>query len=111
MTEAATIVTRCLIPEFDGAIFSLKWKEALWDRYYTAAEHEKPHPDLRQIDWDAVRNTKDIDVCVFRIASSIQDVEYIKLWLTYHNFEVVGLSRRVSKKYVPSYETDPTYFL
>ena len=28
---------RCLIPDFDGAIFSLEWKEALWDRFYTAA--------------------------------------------------------------------------
>jgi hypothetical protein len=24
---------RCLIPDFDGAIFSLEWKEALWDRF------------------------------------------------------------------------------
>jgi len=22
---------------FDGAIFSLEWKEALWDKYFTAA--------------------------------------------------------------------------
>lgn len=27
--------TRCLIPEFDGAIFSLEWKEALWARFVT----------------------------------------------------------------------------
>ena len=27
----------CLIPRFDGAIFSLEWKEALWDKYFTAA--------------------------------------------------------------------------
>jgi hypothetical protein len=24
--------TRCLIPDFDGAVFSLKWREALWDK-------------------------------------------------------------------------------
>ena len=29
------IYIRCLIPDFDGAIFSLEWKEALWDRFYT----------------------------------------------------------------------------
>jgi len=29
--------TRCLVPAFDGAIFSLEWKEALWDKFYTAA--------------------------------------------------------------------------
>jgi len=33
----------CLIPGFDGAIFSAQWKEALWDRYATAA----PRPRTR----------------------------------------------------------------
>jgi hypothetical protein len=28
---------RCLIPGFDWAIHSLEWKDALWDRYATAA--------------------------------------------------------------------------
>ncbi|MBN2974255.1 cytochrome c [Roseomonas aeriglobus] len=28
---------RCLIPRFDGAILSLEWKEAVWDRYVTGA--------------------------------------------------------------------------
>ncbi|MFW1885440.1 hypothetical protein ACG91E_15595, partial [Acinetobacter nosocomialis] len=27
----------CLVPDFNGAIFSDKWKEALWDKFYTAA--------------------------------------------------------------------------
>lgn len=26
-----------MIPEFDGAIFSMEWKEALWDRFFTVA--------------------------------------------------------------------------
>jgi hypothetical protein len=26
-----------MIPRFDFAIFSLEWKEALWDKYFTAA--------------------------------------------------------------------------
>jgi hypothetical protein len=29
--------TRCLVPGFDGAIFSHVWKEALWARFFTAA--------------------------------------------------------------------------
>ena len=29
--------TRCLVPGFDGAIFSVEWKEALWARYSTEA--------------------------------------------------------------------------
>ncbi len=28
---------RCLIPGFDGALFSLEWRDALWDRFYMAA--------------------------------------------------------------------------
>jgi hypothetical protein len=33
----APLAPSCLIPGFDGAIFSLEWKEALWARYFTAA--------------------------------------------------------------------------
>src|SRR6056297_1260729 len=28
---------RCLIPGFDGVIHSMEWKEALWDKFVTAA--------------------------------------------------------------------------
>ncbi len=28
---------QCLVPAFDGALFSLEWRDALWDRFYTAA--------------------------------------------------------------------------
>ena len=28
---------RCLIPWFDGAIYSLEWKEALWDKFVMGA--------------------------------------------------------------------------
>lgn len=31
------ITVRCLVPGFDGAIFSREWKEALWARFCTAA--------------------------------------------------------------------------
>ena len=30
-------VPRCLVPAFDGALFSQQWKDALWDRFYTGA--------------------------------------------------------------------------
>ncbi len=32
-----TPMPRCLIPWFDGAIHSVEWKDALWDRYVMAA--------------------------------------------------------------------------
>jgi hypothetical protein len=30
-------LARCLIPGFDGALFSREWKDALWARFSTAA--------------------------------------------------------------------------
>ncbi|BCH65128.1 hypothetical protein RvVAT039_23440 [Agrobacterium vitis] len=33
----ALLAPRCLIPDFNGALFSLEWKEALWARFYTVA--------------------------------------------------------------------------
>lgn len=29
--------TTCLVPDFDGALFSDGWKDALWDRFTTGA--------------------------------------------------------------------------
>ena len=37
LLKGALEVSRCLVPDFNGAIFSDKWKEALWDKFYTAA--------------------------------------------------------------------------
>ena len=36
-TPLELTILRCLIPRFDGAICSLEWKEALWDKYVMAA--------------------------------------------------------------------------
>uniref|UniRef100_UPI0009EDB8CE IS630 family transposase n=1 Tax=Gluconobacter thailandicus TaxID=257438 RepID=UPI0009EDB8CE len=32
---------KCLVPGFDGVIFSREWKEALWDRYVMAASWQR----------------------------------------------------------------------
>lgn len=77
----------------------------------TSDEREKPQPDLRQIDWDAIRSIPDIDVCVFRIASSADDLETINTWLRYHEFSVAELARLYGKKCVPKDETDEIYYL
>jgi hypothetical protein len=50
-----------LIPGFDGALFSREWKDALWDRFFTAApqrqrqsvEHKKA---TRSVAADFLRN-------------------------------------------------------
>jgi hypothetical protein len=35
--EAMVASARCLIPGFDGAIFSVEWRDALWAKFYTEA--------------------------------------------------------------------------
>jgi hypothetical protein len=42
--------TRCLIPRFDGAICSLEWKEALWDKYVTAAPRPRTQSEQQYSD-------------------------------------------------------------
>ncbi|WP_024716725.1 hypothetical protein, partial [Gluconobacter oxydans] len=34
---APVVAPRCLVPLFDGVLFSREWKEALWDRYVMGA--------------------------------------------------------------------------
>jgi hypothetical protein len=45
------------------------------------SEKEKQIPNLTLFDWNAVKGTKDAEVCVFRIATSIGGIEGTKQWL------------------------------
>jgi hypothetical protein len=35
--RAATRSSRCLVPEFDGALSMQEWKDALWAKFFTGA--------------------------------------------------------------------------
>jgi hypothetical protein len=37
MNQIGRIPLCCLVPGFDGAVFSSEWKDALWARFSTAA--------------------------------------------------------------------------
>jgi hypothetical protein len=37
LDASVPIATRCLIPDFDGAIFSQGWRDSLWDKFCTGA--------------------------------------------------------------------------
>ncbi|WP_205928085.1 hypothetical protein, partial [Rhizobium leguminosarum] len=37
LTGIDKIWPRCLIPDFDGAIFSQAWRDSLWDKFYMGA--------------------------------------------------------------------------
>ena len=77
----------------------------------TTDEREKPQPDLRQMDWGAIHDIKEIEVCVFRIASSIEDIGTIILWLLHHGFIVHKFPRELSDNYVPRDEIESTFNL
>src|SRR6056297_696340 len=52
MASARSQCSRCLIPGFVGAIHSMEWKDALWDRYVMAAPRprtpsEQQHSDRK----------------------------------------------------------------
>jgi PAS domain S-box-containing protein len=44
------LVIRCLIPRFDGAILSLEWKEAIWDRFVTGAPRPRTSSEQQYSD-------------------------------------------------------------
>jgi len=41
--------SRCLIPGFDGALYSQAWRDALWDRFYAEELAGRGCPSLYKI--------------------------------------------------------------
>lgn len=72
-----------------------------------ASEQAVETPNLLMIDWDRVGTSENASVCVFRIASSLNTIERIEAWLSYHKFKSRGANRIVSKNFVSAYETYP----
>jgi hypothetical protein len=72
-------------------------------------ERESEQPNLLKIDWRGVGPGASREVCVFRIARSLKDVELIRQWLLYHQFRVGELSRVFDEDYTPRYETQRIY--
>lgn len=66
-------------------------------------------PNLLMIDWERICSGESASVCVFRIAASLGTVERIQAWLAYQKFKFGSVSRRVSKSFIPLYETYPVY--
>jgi hypothetical protein len=49
---------RCLIPAFDGALFSLEWREALWARFYDGLDKMQTDLDAYLVTYNTKRPTK-----------------------------------------------------
>ncbi|WP_170382534.1 hypothetical protein [Ruegeria atlantica] len=71
------------------------------------SEKLKEKPNLLKIDWDRVGFGHAAEVCVFRIARSLGDVESLKDWFDYHGFRINGPNNSRSESYKPRYETQP----
>jgi len=50
MIDATYLKAHCLIPWFDGVILSQDWKEALWDKFVTAAPRPRTPSELQYSD-------------------------------------------------------------
>jgi len=52
------------------------------------SERDSRQPDLRLIDWAQFNNSQDINVCLWRIFNSINNVEGITEWMEFHRLSV-----------------------
>lgn len=57
------------------------------------SEREKKFVDLLQIDWNAPKNLQGLNVCIFRIFTSLDSVDEMYVWLSFHEFNVRVLGR------------------
>lgn len=52
------------------------------------SEKKETSPDLGKFDWKAMENEFDVEVCMFRLLSSIANVERSKKWLELQGFNI-----------------------
>jgi hypothetical protein len=45
---------------------------------------------ISAIDWNSFKDHQDIEVCVFRVASSLQSPERARIWLLHQGYQVAG---------------------
>ena len=57
------------------------------------SEREKKFVDLLQIDWNAPKYLQGLNVCIFRIFTSLENVDEMYIWLSFHEFDVRPLRR------------------
>lgn len=67
------------------------------------ATRNKQKPDLRLINWDAFRTLQDVNVCFWRIFSSLETPEKVEKWLYFQNAKNVYFEPILNQN---SYTTD-----
>jgi len=62
------------------------------------SEREKENPNLLLFDWQQVRSTEEAEVCLFRVMSSLADVEKAGQWFLAQGFDDVSKARIETSK-------------
>ncbi|MGR3341652.1 MAG: hypothetical protein ACU0DI_00180 [Paracoccaceae bacterium] len=65
--------------------------------------------DLLKFEWKKPKGRWQLEVCLFRIATSLGDSAALREWLDYHGFFVTEVARARSEKFKPRFENDPVY--
>lgn len=74
-------------------------------------EQSKAVPNLLLIDWERIGAGRGAEVCVFRIARSLESHLDVIRWLAFHEFNLDSLARRGSSKFKPQYTDEPVWQL
>ncbi len=75
------------------------------------SEQQAERPNLLKLDWSGVGRRTNLEVCLFRILRSLDDVDAIREWLAFHDFEVRGPVKRHSDNYSPRFEDEAIFLI
>lgn len=59
----------------------------------SASERDVVRPDLTKLDWRAMRDTADAEICVFRVADSYEGPNELEAWLLHQGFAASEISK------------------
>ncbi|MGR3291240.1 MAG: hypothetical protein ACU0C9_08620, partial [Paracoccaceae bacterium] len=76
---------------------------------YEPGDSSSTELDLLNFDWRKPNGRRQLEVCLFRIATSHGDSAALREWLDYHEFFVTEVARTRSQKFKPRFENDPVY--
>ncbi|SLN55696.1 hypothetical protein PEL8287_02978 [Roseovarius litorisediminis] len=68
-------------------------------------EQGKDKPNLLLLDEHAIGTGRGAEVCIYRIMRSLNDVNRIEAWLTYHDFKFGEKRWVVDENYIPRFKT------
>jgi len=67
--------------------------------YLVKSERFSDNPDLRLIDWKNIRKRPELEICLWRIFSSLEDFNVIMKWMDFHYIEWGRQQKPSSLKY------------